>query len=331
MVSRFDRVDSALFGIFLFTGSKWLYLMMAHFPRLRSLSMLPAAIALLSASGLTSLRPAAAITVDLSPRRAQLESPEFVPPQPVGAPRRRELAGTRFVPPSDLGMPERREPAGTRGSGCARLLLPTFPSEESTALISAYGYGKTTSDRPKLYLYIDSQSEEVHIRVSLFEAGATEPIAVMKQRYQGQPGLYEVDLFAAGAEDISFQSGSTYMIRSEVACADSVTQDWSYSVEHGVIQRVESEEGALGQDASALQRVNFAAEEGLWVDLMAQVADIARDRPNDPELITTWLTILDKLQADFAQTTTAGEESITQKFFEGLQDRALVVVEPEDS
>ncbi|MEM1426847.1 MAG: DUF928 domain-containing protein [Cyanobacteria bacterium P01_H01_bin.130] len=262
---------------------------------------------------------------------------EFSPTQPIGAPGRREPAGTNFAPPQDLGAPGRRERAGTRGSRCAQLLLPMFREGDGTAG-DVYGYGKTVSDRPKLYLNLASESGEVNLRVTLYESGKSEPIAQVQRRYPAAAGLYAVDLFSvAGGEKqtppLALNVGTEYHIVSEVACADEVTQDWAYVAEQGVIQRVETGSSFGEQLASApdaLERLNVFAGEGLWVDLMDQVADVARDRPNDPGLTLVWRKILEKLQSDFAQPGGSSDQpDVTALFFQGLQRTPLVVVDPD--
>ncbi len=260
---------------------------------------------------------------------------EFSPVQPVGAPGRREPAGTNFAPPQDLGAPGRRERAGTRGSRCAQLLLPMFREGDGTAG-DVYGYGKTVSDRPKLYLNLASESGEVNLRVTLYELGKSEPIARVQRRYPAAAGLYAVDLFSAAdgekhASPPDLKVGAEYHIVSEVACADEITQDWAYVAEQGVIQRVEpgTELGEqLASASDAVERLNVFAGEGLWVDLMAQVADVARDRPNDPMLTLVWQKILQKLQSDFAQSGDSSDQpDVTALFFQGLQRTPLVVVD----
>ncbi len=302
---------------------------MANLTPLRS-SVSTVAIALLGATGITSLvgLPASArgLAQNLPPQEQQ-----FTPPRDIGTPRRRELAGTRFTPPRDIGTPGRREPAGTRGAGCSRLLLPTFRGQETASV--SYGYGKTISDRPKLYLYLDSGAQEINLRVSLFEEGNDKAIAVVLERYQGDGGIYEIDLFeATDGDSPSLEVGQTYTLRAEVACADPVTQDWSYKVEGGVIQRVELDESLsqqLGGLSTSMERINFYAQEGFWVDFMDQVAIAAREERDRPQLVAAWNQILTKLQSDFAGSNNVGEGNITELFFRSLLERDLVMIEPE--
>ena len=327
---------------------------MAHFPPSPSRSMRSLAIALFSVSSVSAIASPTSAAVEQSPlgpwRQAQfveegsvldlgldnnnfldLAAPDtaFSPPDPLDAPPRREPAGTRFAPPSDLGTPGRREPAGTRGTPCVRLLLPAFRNADAPNL-KAYGYGKTISDRPPLYFYLDPVNEDVQLRVFLFEQGTRDPIATVHHSHRGAAGLYEIDLFRD--TDLSLEPGKTYTIRAEVACADPIASDWAYLVERGIIQRVEPGDTLTQQLAAAssdLERVNLFAQEGLWIDLMMQVADIARDRPNDPQLKGTWNSILKKLQSDFAGTGENGRLGVTERFFQELQERDLVVIEPD--
>ena len=103
--------------------------------------------------------------------------------------------------------------------------------------------------------------------------------------------------------------------------------------EQGVIQRVKTDTNLGEQLASAsdvLDQLNVFAGEGLWVDLMAQVADVARDRPNDPNLTLAWQKILQRLQSDFAQPgDNPDQPDVTALFFQGLQRTPLVVVDPD--
>ncbi|MGD1936868.1 MAG: DUF928 domain-containing protein [Cyanophyceae cyanobacterium] len=301
---------------------------MAHLTPLRS-SASTVAIALLGATGVTSLVSFPAGAQGVAQTLPQQEQ-QFTPSRDIGTPGRREPAGTRFSPPRDIGTPGRREPAGTRGSSCSRLLLPTFRTQEAP---TSYGYGKTISDRPKLYLYLDSGAQEINLRVSLFEEGSDKAIAVVLERYQGDGGIYEIDLFdAADGGPVSLQVGQTYTLRAEVACADPITQDWSYKVETGVIQRV-GLDSALSQQlaglSTPLERVNFHAQEGFWIDFMNQVAAAAREGRDRPQLITAWNRILKKLESDFAVSSNAGEPNITELFFRSLLERDLVIIEPE--
>ncbi|MEM9770235.1 MAG: DUF928 domain-containing protein [Cyanobacteria bacterium P01_D01_bin.73] len=311
---------------------------MAHLTPLCSRSASTLAIALLSATGGGILSTSVILSAnaqEFAPTLAQVPGQEFSPPRDIGTPGRREPAGTRFSPPRDIGTPGRREPAGTRGTRCSRLLLPTFRNQQS-AVVTSYGYGKTVSDRPKLYLYLDSGSQEINLRVSLFSEDRDEAIAVVRKRYQGEGGIYEVDLFdeaqSPDGQPLSLEAGKTYTLRSEVACADPVTQDWSYSVETGIIQRLATDtafERQIEGLSTPLERVNFYAQEGLWVDFMNQVADASREGGDRTQLVAAWTQILKKLQSDFVGTGEApGEASVTELFFENLLNRDLVVIEP---
>ena len=173
---------------------------------------------------------------------------------------------------------------------------------------------------------------EVQLWIRLFEEGTREPIAAVRYQHRGAAGLYEIDLF--GETDLRLEPGKTYILQAQAACADPITQDWSSLAEQGILQRVEPGETFTQQLAAAsgdLEQVNLFAQEGLWVDLMAQTAQIARDRPNDPQLKATWGSILQKLQSDFTGTEEEGQLGVTERFFQELQERDLVVIDPESS
>ncbi|MEM9246563.1 MAG: hypothetical protein AAGA67_12605, partial [Cyanobacteria bacterium P01_F01_bin.153] len=108
---------------------------------------------------------------------------------------RQALTGASFLPPRGVGIPRPDASSGTRCASCGHLLLPAFwdPVEKRS-----YGYGKTTSDRPKLYIDINAPENfatGVTFRAKLYEADQEEPIAEILRRYPHGVGLYEVDFF----------------------------------------------------------------------------------------------------------------------------------------
>ena len=194
-----------------------------------------------------------------------------------------------------LALPEA---SSSRCGGCAQLLLPEFERTSAEPGDRWYHYGKTISDRPKLYIDINSPEGEVNLRVTLSEAHSDDPLAQSYRRYHSHgAGLYEVDLFR-GADEKSkdlppkLTVGRTYIVTVEVACLSPETSDWAYSKDRGVIQRVipsAETKGRLSSASNGLERMEELAEAGFWIDLVAQTAELARDQPKNLPLLAVWL------------------------------------------
>ncbi|MEM6503005.1 MAG: hypothetical protein AAF685_14345 [Cyanobacteria bacterium P01_C01_bin.89] len=157
--------------------------------------------------------------------------------KPGRLPGRQALTEASFFPPRGMGTPRPGGSTGTRCSSCSSFLLPTFWDPVARR---PYSYGKTISDRPKLYIDINAPEEieeGVNFRATLYKADQEEPIADIIWRYSYGAGLYEVDFFedkSPGAT-LALETGKTYTVTVEVACLDDTTSSWSYRVYQGVI------------------------------------------------------------------------------------------------
>jgi len=210
-------------------------------------------------------------------------------------------------------MPGRRVVGGTRGGPC---FPDTYISESGVqlpispiALVPENLVSLTTSAHPKLFWYQPTfrpdfdnfvtapKMEQVNFKLVAQRSGETVyETTVMIPK--GQAGIYSVTLPPTA---IALAVGEAYDWRVTPICSatgivmDGMDEDAARNNHWvgGTIQRVasvtEAESGSPGVKAIVI------AKQGLWNDALTTLADAYCDRPNDPDLNSTWTELLGML------------------------------------
>lgn len=212
------------------------------------------------------------------------------------------LAGPLNLP-DDVGLPGRREGGGTRGE-CLR-------GKKLTAIMPKSNTGKTISEYPTFFVYVPASLQSWADTVKGAEFGIEDEngnelyssVVALPSDY----GIISVSI-PSTPDTPKLEVGMNYTWYFHVIC-DWENNPLDRSSIHYVesrIQRVEpSDELARGlKQKSARDRADMYAEQGMWYELVATLAELRRAHPEDLLLAAEWARLFrhDKVQlSDIAE------------------------------
>ncbi len=203
-----------------------------------------------------------------------------------------EMEVAQYKPPKDLGIPP-TVGGGTRGGRCeadhnedradpmVMVLMPKLESEPKN-------FGTTVSESPDFWVYIPQtiarQAEFVlkneegnDLYRTIFEISGEEAIASL----------------ILPSDKIKLESGLNYSWYFSLICNP---QDFRKNVEtQGWTQRVELNRNLMTtlEAADPLTQSQLYAENGIWHEAIALLAQLRQEQPTDPILIQTWQNLLE--------------------------------------
>lgn len=202
--------------------------------------------------------------------------------------RRSGLIG--FVP---VGKPGRTQGGATRGGeGCflnkesAVPLIPT--SEEKEAQV-------TTAEHPTFFLYIPQTDQQIQALEFVLQDDATsKPLYEQSFKPVGQPGIVSVTI---PADQPSLKTGKKYTWEFSIICDSYGDKDVHLK---GKIERLQDENLAdqIQQTTKPLDQAIIYATAGFWENSLSIIANLRRDRPNDPEVQKYWADLLKSVNLD---------------------------------
>ncbi|EKQ67792.1 protein of unknown function DUF928 [Leptolyngbyaceae cyanobacterium JSC-12] len=192
-----------------------------------------------------------------------------------------------FKPPK-RGIPGRREGAGTRGPACVQ------SSPNLTALLPQTNLGLTTADYPQFFWYIP-QTRAKTVRFELFKGNEQEPerelVYQKTLNISGKPGIMSFAL-PSDTQVPPLSVGQDYYWTVTLLCnpADPINNIYV----GGWVQRVEVEPPLAKQLTAAKSgdRVKLLAENGIWFDTVAALAEMRCINPKDTTLSSSWSELL---------------------------------------
>ncbi|MDJ1182294.1 DUF928 domain-containing protein [Roseofilum casamattae] len=209
--------------------------------------------------------------------------------------------------PDDVGLPSRRQAGGTRGPCVAD------PTAQLTPLLPQLNVGRTLSSSPTLFVYLPKHTTDRAMlivqeldRQKVWEAGLTlnELSDRTKDRFLKAEFESEIALSGeAGVASISMgdypqlpelEPGKIYLWAFQFICANTFsdyTQGWIEVISSNDDRT--KVQGELEQAKSDRDRIKIYAEQGIWYDLMAMVAQM-RQMPglDSDRAIEDWKSIL---------------------------------------
>lgn len=243
------------------------------------------------------LRPAEALNSPANSvhRRSQPQLPlnwqTVLPPQPSGSrPNSQQLGASwnSFQPPQQ-GVPGRREGGGTRGLECS-----TAPTA-LTALIPQSTMGQTLSAKPTFFYYLPVAVD----KTVQFELADETDKTLYKKSFRmvtSRAGVVSVSL---DSDDNSpaLEVGKNYQWYFTIKCnAKNYTTD--EVLVSGWINRT-----ALAPNVKTeLDRspdpakLSIFAQQGLWYDYLATLAQLRMESPSDASLAIKWSAVLNSVQ-----------------------------------
>lgn len=209
-------------------------------------------------------------------------------------------------PPDDLGAPVPRHRNGrqvTTPGGTRSCNLTTASKEEQqskpplTALVPTVLEGKTHSLHPTLLVYLPYESVNVaaiEFRLANFQDmknslyKTTLPIQVT-------PGIHSITI----PNEIALERGERYYWMIDVICRQENQENLTNG--ENVSGAITLETNELDstfietlEKASPLERVQIYGQQGWWYDVMANLAKLRCEFPNDPQIDLAWTTLLEK-------------------------------------
>ena len=193
-----------------------------------------------------------------------------------------------FKPSSNLGRPGNREGAATRG-GCGPVSGPDL-----TALVPVSDMGLTTASYPTFYWYMpQTLCKLASFTLYAVEAQGKQETPVYQSTFwiTGNSGLASFTL-PADAMLPSLETGKDY--RWELTLILNPEEPSGNKSVVGWISRVAPGPDLVAKLAKTKleDRFSIYAEAGLWYDALKELADLRRDRPGDPGLLTQWMELL---------------------------------------
>jgi len=152
---------------------------------------------------------------------------------------------------------------------------------------------RTTAEHPTFFFYIPQTSVPVQaLEFVLQDDNSTDPVYKETFKPAGQTGIVSVSL---PANQQSLQIGKEYTWTFSMIC-DSRNRDKDSYVE-GKIVRSQDENLSLQlkQLSTDLDRAVLFATAGFWEDSLRTLANLRRQRPNDPEVQKYWEDLLNSV------------------------------------
>ncbi|MBD2680480.1 DUF928 domain-containing protein [Nostoc paludosum FACHB-159] len=188
-----------------------------------------------------------------------------------------------FVP----GKPGRVRSAGTRGS-CLEIgqsIIPLTPTDKEAQ--------RTTAEHPTFYFYIPQTSTKPEaLEFVLQDDNSIDPLYKETFKPVGQNGIVSVTI---PTNKSSLQIGKEYSWTFSMICDLANRDKDSYT--EGKIVRSQDENLALQlkEPNTDLDRAVLFATAGFWEDSLRTLANLRRQRPNDPEVQKYWEDLLNSV------------------------------------
>lgn len=198
---------------------------------------------------------------------------------------RQQQAKSRYQPPVGIGAPRRIQGAATRG-GCL-----TNGTEQLTALLPDNSFSPTVAQSPTFFAYVPaSTGQQVHFTLT---DSNQNPIYQTSLSLTGKAEIVSVSVPATAAS--SLQTDNYYIVSFTLNCdPDDSSGDL---VAGGIIQPVALSQDLQREIAQALPRrlPLIYANEHLWLESLASLAQLRHQHPNDLSLIMDWNSLLRSL------------------------------------
>ncbi|MEG4284481.1 DUF928 domain-containing protein [Microcoleus sp. A006_D1] len=190
-----------------------------------------------------------------------------------------------FQPP-EQGVPGRREGGGTRGLAC-----PTA----TTALIPQSTMGQTISEKPTFFYYVPLALD----KTVQFELADENDKTVYKKSFRmvtSRAGIVSVSLDSDGNSP-ALKVGKNYQWYFTIKCnPKSYTDDVLVS---GWINRTAiapTVKTELDRSPDRRAQLSIFAQQGLWYEYLATLAQLRRESPSDASLALKWSEVLSSVE-----------------------------------
>ncbi|NOK92780.1 MAG: DUF928 domain-containing protein [Chloroflexi bacterium AL-N15] len=201
-----------------------------------------------------------------------------------------------YRPPANLGTPIYTLPGGVRGELIS--LVPLLPVVEN------YRFGVTVEPYPTFLIYIPKMN--ISVKYAQFSLKDKDGGEIYKADFivKNDNQIISVSLPEdAGLTPLNIDRDYQWTFS---VFADSLRVDSPKMTSSGWIRRVEvpselASEQILPVTSDKQARINQSrlyAESGIWYDTAANLAQLYRDYPNDPEIKEDWQQLLKSAELD---------------------------------
>ncbi|MEG4571891.1 DUF928 domain-containing protein [Microcoleus sp. N3A4] len=226
------------------------------------------------------------------PSKSQLplNSQTVQPPEPSGSrPNSKQTGATwnTFQPPED-GVPGRREGGGTRGLAC-----PTVTTA-LTALIPQSTMGQTISAKPTFFYYLPVALD----KTVQFELADERDKTLYKKSFRmvtTRAGIVSVS-FGSDGNSPTLEVGKNYQWYFTIKCDPKNTTDdvlVSGWINRTALAPTVKTELDRSPDRAKL---SIFAQQGLWYEYLATLAQLRMESPSDASLALKWLEVLNSVE-----------------------------------
>ena len=190
---------------------------------------------------------------------------------------------SNFDPPND-GAPGDREDRGSR-PGCPQV------EKRFTALIPATNLGLTVDEHPTFWLYIPYQfSSSKTLELVLNDENTKETVYRTTFSVIRGSGIFS---FRLPPNAPTLDVGKKYRWKFDFFCNSGSNSEF-VSV-NGVILRkfLEPDIARELETASTEERMAFYGRNGLWYDILTELGELRRRKPQDTKILEEWVSLLD--------------------------------------
>lgn len=191
------------------------------------------------------------------------------------------------TPPPDRGTPRAPHGTGSRGDCSQSLDLPPL-----SQLVGSQGLELTVSEHPQFWVYVPYAQPDVATAKFSLQSGDTE---VYQQAIQlpGTPGIVAI---AMPTTLPPLEIDRSYQWYFELTCPQSdATETPTPAAVTGKVQRIAPSATLLASLAiaqSPLETIEAYAENQIWYETLAQLAQLRLSNPNEERLTEIWQTLL---------------------------------------
>lgn len=195
----------------------------------------------------------------------------------------------QFMPPRGIGAPSRTAGGGSRDTGCGnseeisgsplRALVPSLPESNNWAV--------TVAANPQFFVYVPKSSAR-NAEFALKDEDQND-VYRTKLPISGQEEIIEIRL----PENTSLQVGKRYSWYFSMFCntrdrsQNPSINSWSLRTE------LNSNLSAKIKQAAPIERYKLYAQNGIWHEAVATLAEERRKNPADSTLASEWKKLLE--------------------------------------
>ncbi|MBD2181468.1 DUF928 domain-containing protein [Aerosakkonema funiforme] len=199
----------------------------------------------------------------------------------------------QYVPPKNLGVPPETASGATRSGSCSRdeqstsilltALIPSLNKDDNWAL--------TTAENPQMFVYVPQTSA----RMAEFALQDEDGKDVYRTTFtiSGAAGIVS---FSVPKNAVKLEKNQNYHWYFSIFCSDknrrqsSTVDGWIRRVELNSLRpNLANELEGVGEK----ERSQLYAQNGVWYDALATLAELRRDDPNDTALAQEWKKLLE--------------------------------------